>query len=271
MRAPRRTRISATAHARQMAAEAEEARQRQPIDDDIDEAIRDGGMARRLRPVFPPGPTPAARPSDDTPPDAGATAAMVAANRLANLASTPEASNEYRLKLLHRCLLRQLPLDLTAQTMGMDVRGVMRLREELHAQFKREVAQKDIYSFVGNTDGFYNDVIGTMMQMMSDSTSPASKRMMAAQVALQAQRDRVHFFDLVGFYDVVKITPSTVGTLDDNQDKAQRLIEMSEQIMGVFNMGEDEPEETPRFVRNRREREAAAYREAHETAKVRVL
>lgn len=148
---------------------------------------------------------------------------------------------EYRLRFLHRMLIRQLPMDLIAQSLDVSVRHVFRMREELYGQLRKEAQSRDLPSFVGYTDGFYNEIIGMAMRMATAKGTTDLRKLGAMKVAMQAQRDRIDFYERSGFFSAMKLTPMA-GTDDDRSKEADALIEMSQSLLNVFNMSEEEYE-----------------------------
>lgn len=198
--------------------------QRNPLDAVIDRSVATG------------------QPAQPTPEDLDMVEEGIG-QHLTGLSEDPAFQREYRLRLLHRMLMRQLPMTLIARSLNCSVRNVYVMREKLYAQLREEASNKDLPSYVGMTDGFYNDVIGMCMRMASSAKTTDIRKLGALQVALQAQRDRTHFYEIVGFHDVLKITPVT-GMFDRATDQASKLGKMAENILAAFNDGlDDMPED----------------------------
>lgn len=149
---------------------------------------------------------------------------------------------EYRLKLLHRLMMRQLPNDLIAKTLGVTIRTVQLLKKELSEQLRKEAMSRDLGSYVGFTDGFYNEMIGMSMRLATSKDVPDVRKLSAMKVALQAQRDRTTFYETVGFFSAMKVLPG-VDQDDERTRQANSLLDMSNAVLEMFDMDEDEYEE----------------------------
>jgi hypothetical protein len=193
-------------------------------------------------------------------------------NRMTALSEDPAFQKEYKMRLMHRMLVRQLPMDLIAQALGCSVRNAYYLREALFAQLREEASNKDLPTYVGMTDGFYNDVIGMCMRMASSTKASDVRKLGALQVALQAQRDRQHFYDLVGFHDVLKVTPVS-GMFDSATDQAKKLSSMAENILEAFNDGlaDDPPASAPTRTRSRDPFEDRSEAQEQQVIRTRIL
>lgn len=168
---------------------------------------------------------------DDSPmPPAGMVAGV--SSRLSSVSgNSPEGyAQEYRLKLLHRMLLRNLPLDMIAQSMQISVTEVTRLRRELYRRLKREAYNLDIATHAGRTLSFYDEVRGTAMKMASDNSKQFAGRVKSLAVALQAEADKHQFLKVAGFYDHVKLSPKS-GDEDASGQEAMTLGDIARAIL----------------------------------------
>ena len=169
------------------------------------------------------------------------TAAEVRA-RMDLLSQNQSHQKEYRLKLLHRMMMRQLPTDMIAKSLGVTVRTVNNLKRELSEQLRKEAMNRDLGSYVGFTDGFYNEMIGMSMRMATSKDTPDIRKLSAMKVALQAQRDRTAFYETAGFFSALKVLPG-VDQDDERTRQANSLMDMSNKVLELFDMDEAEYEE----------------------------
>lgn len=155
------------------------------------------------------------------------------------LGMSPELRQEYRFKILLRMMLRQFPLRMMAQTLGCGIRTVQNLREALRAQIRKEAAERDLPSYVGMTDAFYNEIIGIALNEASAANAGPATKLSALKVALEAQRDRSTVYEKSGFFSALKLTPQT-GFEDSRAEQADRLMNMSKEFVEAMNMTDDE-------------------------------
>ena len=98
--------------------------------------------------------------------------AFTPANRLRQVGERATGyEREYRLGLLHRLLMRKLPLDSIAQELQVSVHTVMRDRKELHRRLRTQASQLDANGLIGETLGFYSEIQGMALRMASSSKS----------------------------------------------------------------------------------------------------
>ena len=154
--------------------------------------------------------------------------------RMSLYAHSRSQRKEYRLKLLHRMMLRQLPTDMIAKALGVDTRHVNRLKQELKAQLRKEASSKDLATYVGYTDGFYNEMIGMSMRIATNKDTPETRKLSAMKVALQSERDRTEFLKDVGFFSAMKLLPS-VDEGDYHSQRANQLLDMSNKVLEAFD------------------------------------
>lgn len=135
----------------------------------------------------------------DAPPD------FTPYNRMSDVRTrASKYEREYRLKLVHRMLMRNVPLDQIAQELSVSVDTVMRDRKELFNRLKEEAKSLDINKLVGDSMGFYNEVKGMALRSASATKLPMNLRLAAMRTALAANNDMHRFLSHVGVYDVLK-------------------------------------------------------------------
>lgn len=143
---------------------------------------------------------------------------------------------EYRLQLIHRLLLRRIPLDQIASQLGVTVRSVQRYRQDLYKRLRKEARGLDINTFIGDTFGFYGEVTAMSLRAASMGKAPLNIRLAALRTAL-ASRDRLNkFLGDAGVLDVLKYEP------ERNEGKAdlEKIVDMTNAILDADqNMGID--------------------------------
>lgn len=141
---------------------------------------------------------------------------------------------EYRLKLLHRMLMRNVPLDQIARELDVSVHTVMRDRRELFARLRDEAKKLDINKLIGDTLGFYQEVQGMSLRASSVSKLPMNMRIAAMRTALASKNDMHRFLNAVGVYDVLKYRADAEGSNTD----MEKLMAITESLLS----GDDEKE-----------------------------
>lgn len=154
-----------------------------------------------------------------------------------------EYEREYRLQLLHRLLLRRIPLDEIAQQLQVSVSQIMRDRKELMERLREEARALDIDLIVGNAKGFYEEIAAMAARAASNSRTPIPMRLAAMRTSLAAQNDMHRFFQAAGVYDVLRYKRAKgEGAHSD----IARMMELTEQLLSADREVENSvPEENP--------------------------
>jgi hypothetical protein len=155
--------------------------------------------------------------------------------RVARIA--PNYLTEYRLRLLHRLILRGVTQDQQAALLGVSIRYVRELRARLNSRLREEAAGTDGYLVFGQSKAFYDEIRAMAMRIATDEEiepceqfpegrkgASRNQRLDAMRVALHAEGDRHRFMQLVGFYDYFQFKPQ--GELDERQQSGVRVTEM---------------------------------------------
>lgn len=108
---------------------------------------------------------------------------------------------EYKMKLLHRMLLRNMQLSVIADSLELTVEEVVVMRRELMKRFKKEATKVDTAQHVGVSLSFYDEVRGAALRIANDSKATYGARVQALGAALEAQKDTVRFLQLTGLYE----------------------------------------------------------------------
>jgi hypothetical protein len=135
---------------------------------------------------------------------------------------------EYRLKLLHRLLLRGIALDVIAQELNVSIDTVLRNRRELYHMLRQQASQLDANSLVGETIGFYAETQAMSLKMASGEKTPQNIKLAAIRTALSSRNDRHRFYQASGVFDVLQYTSaedSSTSDLDLLMKLTERLIE----------------------------------------------
>jgi hypothetical protein len=178
-------------------------------DGDINEAV--AGQAEERAGFVPP------RSDDFTP-----------SNRMSEVRGrSSRYEREYRLQLLHRMLMRRVPLDEIARELEVSVQTVMRDRQELYKRLKDQAKHLDINHLIGDTLGFYDEVKSMGLRAASNSKYPMNARLGALRTALAAKNDMHRFLHAAGVFDVLRFKAAE----DQAGDDIATLMELTKHIM----------------------------------------
>ena len=135
---------------------------------------------------------------------------------------------EYRLKLLHRLMMRGVPIDQIADQLGISLSQVYRDRDELKAKLRAESRTLDIDEIIGDSKGYYEEAAAMAMRAASKNDLPMPMRLAAVRTALAAKNDMHRFFQTAGVYDVLrfKLAQDGKGISD-----VRRLMENTERLL----------------------------------------
>ena len=153
-------------------------------------------------------------------------------NPQARLAQVRQRSSqyekEYRLGLLHRLLMRRIPMDEIAAQLGVSIATVYRDRDELKAKLREDARGLDIDEIVGDSKGFYDEVGAMAMRAASNANVPMPMRLAAMRTGLAAKNDMHRFFQTAGVYDVLRFRVAQDGS---GVTDVRRLMENTERLL----------------------------------------
>ena len=139
-----------------------------------------------------------------------------------------EYEREYRLGLLHRLLLRKIPLDEIATQLQVSVSQVMRDRTELATRLRQAAKDLNIDEMVGHNTGMYEEVVAMAMRAASNAQAPLPMRLAAMRTALAGQNDMHRFYQAAGVYDVLRFRRAPGG---DGAGDIQRMLQVTEELL----------------------------------------
>lgn len=139
-----------------------------------------------------------------------------------------EYEKEYRLGLLHRLLMRRIPMDEIASQLGISVSQVYRDREELKRKLRAEAREMNIEEIIGDSKGYYEEVSAMSMRAASNANIPMPIRLAAMRTALAAKNDQHRFFQTAGVYDVLRFKVAQDGS---GVSDVKRLMDNTERIL----------------------------------------
>ena len=139
-----------------------------------------------------------------------------------------EYEREYRLQLLHRLLLRNLPLDEIASNMGVSVSTILRDRKELTERLRKVAKELDIDVMIGDSKGFYEEVQAMAMRAASSQNTPMPMKLAAMRTALASHNDKHRFYQAAGVYDVLRFRR---GASEGQVSDIQRLMALTDELI----------------------------------------
>lgn len=151
----------------------------------------------------------------------------------------PSYAREYQMQLLHRLLMRGLPLDVISRTMDSPVPTILSMRQQLFKRMRQEAKLVDIYLLAGRTLSFYGEVQAMAMRLASEPKKSDRTRIDAMRTAMLAEREKHGFLQTSGFYDHVQFKPRLDEEADEALASAQGVLGMLEHIMGGTGDAED--------------------------------
>lgn len=151
------------------------------------------------------------------------------AARLAEVRSRSSAyEREYRLELLQRLLMRNLPLDEIARALQVSVSTVMRDRLELKDRMRQAAKELDIDAMIGGSTALYGEVRGMAMRAASNAQTPMPMKLAAMRTALAAENDKHRFYQASGVYDVLRFRR---GAGEGQVSDISRLMAMTDELL----------------------------------------
>lgn len=225
--------------------------------DDVDilidpEAMRDRVLSNA--PERTPLTTPPRGPSigDDAPArdDGSAPDGIDPRRRMNEVAAAGSAaySREYRLTLLARMLMRNVPLDQIAAEFQVSVSTIEKDRAELKQRMRQRAREMNIDEFIGEQTGMYEEVSGMALRIAS-SSAPTPMKLAALRTTLAANADRTRMLSSTGVLDVLRYRKAATDTeMSDVQILMQNTALMMEALMAP---PEDEEVKPRRITRTR--------------------
>lgn len=148
-------------------------------------------------------------------------------------------SREYRLTLLHRFLLRRVPLDQIARNLGVSISTVEKDRVELKRMLAEQAKELNINELIGNQTNLYDEVTGMSLQIAGKQTGqdavPVPMRLAAMRTALAANADKNRFYQSAGVYDVLRFRRSEDGS---QQSDIQLLMSETANMLAALSADE---------------------------------
>lgn len=143
-----------------------------------------------------------------------------------------EYEREYRLGLLSRLLMRNIPLDEIAAQLGVSLSTVNRDKAELAERFRDAARKLNIEEMVGNNMEFYGEVRAMSMRAASANNQPMPMRLAAMRTALASQNDMHRFLQAAGVYDTLRFRKAPG---ESGQGDIQRMLAVIDDLVTESN------------------------------------
>lgn len=152
------------------------------------------------------------------------------------LSGSAAYAKEFRLNMLHRMLMRNVPLDQIARQLQVSISTVEKDRAELKRRLREAAKELDINEMVGNQSAFYDEIQALSLRVASGD-APTAMKLAAMRTSLAANADRARFLNASGVFDALRFRRGEDNaTTSDVQLLMQRTAEM------LAELGDDTPE-----------------------------
>jgi hypothetical protein len=165
---------------------------------------------------------------------------MTPAARLRHVATiSPTYLDEYKSRLVHRLLMRRLPLDTIAAQLGCSVRMVQVIKTKLNKRAQRQAKMLNVYDVAAESLRFYNEVRGLALRQADSTSNNIKDRQVALRIALEAENDKVRFLSASGYFEHMPFVPDQSKTADPEQEKVDTTLSMMAAIVSGETSVED--------------------------------
>ncbi len=162
-----------------------------------------------------------------------------------SMAGSSAYSKEYRLQLLHRMLMRNVPLDQIAVQLQVSISTVEKDRAELKKRLREAAQQLNIEEMVGSQTAEYDEIAAMALRIASQGAQrdengnavqavPTAMRLAAMRTALAAKADKNRFYNTAGVYDVLRFRKSEDGNnISDIQQLMMTTLQLMDELNGI--------------------------------------
>lgn len=134
----------------------------------------------------------------------------------------PEYYRLYRQKLVHRMILRGIPMDVVAGQLQVSLDAIRNDYKHLKKRLRHEASNMDANTIIGDTRAFYAEVRANAMRNAVNPQLTANEQARQFMVALKAQEDEHRFLVTCGFWRSVQWKPKG-GEEKNEADALKRL------------------------------------------------
>lgn len=160
------------------------------------------------------------------------------------LAGSAAYAKEYRLTLLHRLLMRKVPIDQIARQLNVSISTIEKDRSELKRRLREIARELDINEIIGRNVDIYDEIRGMSLRIASAGDgqqngqpgTPIAMKLAALRTALAATNDANRMFAAAGVFDALRFRAAETAT---GQTDMQRLMGGAEDLIARL-LGDDE-------------------------------
>lgn len=158
------------------------------------------------------------------------------------MAGSQSYAKEYRLQLLNRLLMRNIPLDQIAQQLQVSISTVEKDRVELKKRLREAATQMNIDEMIGGQNAVYDEIAGMALRIASGGAQkddqgrpiaavPTAMKLAAMRTALAANADRTRMLNSAGVFDVLRFRRAEDGSgVSDIQQLMMKTLELMESM-----------------------------------------
>lgn len=201
------------------------------IDDDIDDAIDPDQMDDHVRQQTR---RPAAGPRRDDTPERNPAQMLMDVDESGSAAY----SREYRLALLHKMLLRKMPLHEIARHLNVSISTIEKDRVRLKAALREAAKEMNIDEMIGSQVGLYDEITAMSLRIASKTSGagavPTAMQLAAMRTTLAANADKTRFLGATGVLDILRFRKGDTG---EAQSDIQIVMERTARMLAA--LGDD--------------------------------
>ncbi len=185
------------------------------------------------------------------------------------LAGSAAYAKEYRLTLLHRLLMRRVPIDQIARQLNVSISTVEKDRAALKVRLREIAKEQDINEIVGRNIEIYDEIRGMSLRIASggeqrnaDGTAapvtPIAMKLAALRTGLAATNDSNRMLSAAGVFDALRFRASETAS---GQTDMQRLMAGADDLLRALEEDDDAqgPASAPAPVKRVIRRKQAAF------------
>ena len=183
---------------------------------------------------------------DDDEGDGGTPDGLDPRRRMNEVAAQGSAAytREYRLSLLGRMLMRNVPLDQIAQQFQVSVSTIEKDRAELRQRLRQKARDMNIDEYIGGQTELYDEVSGMALRI-SSSNAPVPMKLAAMRTTLAANADKTRMLQSTGVLDVLRYRRAAT---ESEMSDVQMLMASTKEMMAALMAPEEPVEAKPRRV-----------------------
>lgn len=163
-----------------------------------------------------------------------------AALALEHAGASHAVTKEYRLTMLHKMMMRRIPVVEMARALGVSVSTIEKDRVELKKRLRDIAREMNTDELIGEGMEFYDDISSMALRIASRETGetavPTAMRLAAMRTAVTARGDKSRFMQTAGVFDVLRFRQAeSSDALSDVQALMSGTDSIIEQLLAEDN------------------------------------